>query len=46
MISHEEATLTSWRLLIESMESMCRDGRGAIQKTMTFLNEKKTARRS
>ena len=27
-LSHEEATLTAWRLLIESMEIMCRDGRG------------------
>lgn len=31
-LSHEEATLTSWRLLIESMESMCRDGRGRYKK--------------
>ena len=31
-LSHEEATLTSWRLLIESMESMWRDGRGRYKK--------------
>lgn len=31
-LSHEEATLTSWRLLIESMESMCRDSRGRYKK--------------
>ena len=27
-LSHEEATLTAWRLVIESMEIMGRDGRG------------------